>query len=252
MRVQLSNRVCLVTGATGGIGHATIEALLRRGADLVATGRDEDALRALAQHPRVRALPCDLAGPGAAQWLAVQALSVHGRVDVVVNCAGAGLHGPLASVDPDEVARVVASNLVAPIELTRALLPPMLERRSGHVVNVGSIVGHVGRGGEAVYAATKAGLAVFSESLRVELRDTGVSVSLVSPGVVDTGFFDRRGAVYDRRWPRPIPPARVADAIVRAIERDLPEVLVPGWLAVPARVRGAAPGLYRALARRFD
>jgi len=244
--------VCLVTGATGGIGHATIEALLRRGADLVATGRDEDALRALAQHPRVRALPCDLAGPGAAQWLAVQALSVHGRVDVVVNCAGAGLHGPLASVDPDEVARVVASNLVAPIELTRALLPPMLERRSGHVVNVGSIVGHVGHGGEAVYAATKAGLAVFSESLRVELRDTGVSVSLVSPGVVDTGFFDRRGAVYDRRWPRPIPPARVADAIVRAIERDLPEVLVPGWLAVPARVRGAAPGLYRALARRFD
>lgn len=250
--MQLSNRVCLVTGATGGIGHATIEALLRRGADLVATGRDEDVLHALAQHPRVRALPCDLAGPGAAQWLAVQALSVHGHVDVVVNCAGAGLHGPLASVDPDEVARVVASNLVAPIELTRALLPPMLERRSGHVVNVGSIVGHVGRGGEAVYAATKAGLAVFSESLRVELRDTGVSVSLVSPGVVDTGFFDRRGAVYDRRWPRPIPPARVADAIVRAIERDLPEVLVPGWLAVPARVRGAAPGLYRALARRFD
>lgn len=250
--MQLSNRVCLVTGATGGIGHATIEALLRRGADLVATGRDEDVLHALAQHPRVRALPCDLAGPGAAQWLAVQALSVHGRVDVVVNCAGAGLHGPLASVDPDEVARVVASNLVAPIELTRALLPPMLERRSGHVVNVGSIVGHVGRGGEAVYAATKAGLAVFSESLRVELRDTGVSVSLVSPGVVDTRFFDRRGAVYDRRWPRPIPPARVADAIVRAIERDLPEVLVPGWLAVPARVRGAAPGLYRALARRFD
>jgi short-subunit dehydrogenase len=128
----------------------------------------------------------------------------------------------------------------------------MLERNSGHIVNVGSIVAHVGRRLEAPYAATKAALAVFSESLRAELRETRVGVSLVSPGVVETAFFARRGAPYDRRWPRPVPPERVAAAVVDAIRNDRAEVLVPAWLAVPARLHGAAPAVYRALARAFD
>jgi short-subunit dehydrogenase len=127
----------------------------------------------------------------------------------------------------------------------------MLERGRGHVVNVGSIAGHVGVPREAVYAAAKGGLAVFTESLRQELAGTGVGVSLVSPGVVDTPFFERRGAPYERRRPRPVGADAVARALVDAIERDRPLVLVPGWLALPARLQGALPGLYRALAGRF-
>lgn len=249
---QLRSSVCLVTGATGGIGRATVAALRARGAEIIAAGRDGDALRALAREQRVRVLGTDLEEPSGAQRLVAGALAAHGRVDVLVACAGVGMSGRLASQDDGELERLVRLNLVAAIVLTRGLLPGMIERRRGHVVVIGSVVGRVGRGGETAYAATKGGLAVFADSLREELRGSSVSVSLVSPGVVDTGFFERRGAAYDRGWPRPIPPARVAAAVVRAIEHDRAEVFVPGWLAAPARLRGAAPGLYRALARRFD
>jgi short-subunit dehydrogenase len=251
-RASLNGRVCLVTGATGGIGRATAEALTRRGALVVATGRDEQTLVELGRTEGVDALPAHLEDPAAALQLAEQALAVHGRIDVLVNCAGLGLYGPVSSLDADELERVVRVNLTAPIVLTRALLPQMLARRSGHVVNLGSVVGQLGHRNEAAYAATKAALAVFTESLRSELHGTGVSVSLVSPGVVETRFFERRGTPYDRRRPQPIAPEVVAAAVVVALERGRAEVLVPGWLALPVRLRGAAPGLYRALARRFD
>jgi short-subunit dehydrogenase len=142
-------------------------------------------------------------------------------------------------------------NLIAPIRLTRALLPGMLQRRRGAVVNVSSIAGHVGVREEAVYASTKAGMIGFSESLRYELRGTGIRVSVVSPGVVDTAFFERRGRSYQRKFPRPIAPERVAQSVVRAVRGGTEQVYVPRWMAFPAWLRGAWPGLYRALAGRF-
>ena len=146
---------------------------------------------------------------------------------------------------------MVRVNLGAPVRLTRALIPGMLERRRGHVVNVASVAGHVGVPDEAVYAATKAGLITFSDSLRYELDGTGVGVSVVSPGVVDTPFFERRGRAYDRRFPKPIATELVAEAILRAIRTGKPQVFVPAWGSFPARLRGGLPGLYRTLARRF-
>jgi short-subunit dehydrogenase len=119
-------------------------------------------------------------------------------------------------------------------------------------VNVGSIVGLVGRPNEAVYAAGKAGLAVFTESLRSELRGSGVSASLVVPAVVESQFFAERGVPYGRRRPRPVAPERIAAAIVAAIRRDRARVIVPAWLGVAVRLHGAAPTAFRALAERFD
>lgn len=248
---RLAGSVCLVTGATSGIGHATALRLAERGVRVLVSGRARAVLDEVAAATGGTPLAADLAEPGAAGTLAAAALE-HGPVDVLVNAAGAGRYGPLAEVDPAGVERLVRLNLTAPIELTRALLPSMLERRRGHIVNVGSIVGHVGRRNEAAYAATKAALAVFSESLRAELAGSGVSVTLVTPGVVATRFFERRGAPYDRRWPRPLPAALVAARIVEALESGAAEVFVPRWLSLPVRLRGALPGLYRALARRFD
>jgi short-subunit dehydrogenase len=224
--------VCLVTGAASGIGRATVAALERAGARVLAVDRPE----------------ADLGEPGAAVRLAAQV----GDVDVLVNNAGIGLYGRVADLEADESRRALAVDLEAPIELTRALLPGMLDRGRGHVVNVGSIVGLVGRPNEAVYAAGKAGLAVFTESLRSELRGSGVSASLVVPAVVETRFFVERGAPYGRRWPRPVPAERVAAAIVEAIRRDRARVIVPGWLGAAVRLHGAAPRAFRALADRFD
>jgi short-subunit dehydrogenase len=170
---------------------------------------------------------------------------------VLVNNAGAGWYGPLVELGPDEAERLLRVDLLAPIQLARELLPGMLARGRGQVVNVGSIAGHVGVPREAAYAAAKGGLAAFSESLRQELAGTGVGVSLVSPGVVATPFFERRGAPYTRARPRPLPPDAVARAIVDAIRRDRAVVLVPRWLGLPARLHGALPGVYRALAARL-
>jgi short-subunit dehydrogenase len=228
--VKLQGAVCLVTGASSGIGHATAAALTARGARVIALGRDPERLASVGERQIVH----DLAEP----------LAEHlGAVDVLVNNAGIG--------ETPDVERLVAVNLVAPILLTRALVPGMVERGRGHVVNVASIAGFVGPREEAVYAATKGGLIAFSESLRYELRGTGVDVTLVAPGVVATEFFERRGSPYARRWPRPIAAERVAEAIADAIERGRDEVFVPAWLGAVARFRGAAPGLFRALTGRF-
>jgi short-subunit dehydrogenase len=172
-------------------------------------------------------------------------------VDLLVNNAGIGWAGAFATMDPARAEELFRVNLLVPIRLVELVLPAMLERGVGHVVNVASISGHVGVRHEAVYSATKAGLIAFSESLRYELDGSGVAVSVVSPGAVRTAFFEREGRTYARSVPRLIGPEKVAEAIVGAVERDLPEVFVPRWMGFPARLRGALPGLYRRLAGRF-
>jgi short-subunit dehydrogenase len=241
--MELRDSRVLITGASSGVGAATARAMAAARARVVLAGRDRRRLADVAARTGGQVLTADLATDAAG--LAAAA----GPVDVLVAGAGVGWAGPLARMPHETIEHLIAVNLTAPILLTRLLLPGMIERGRGHVVLVASIAGAVGVREEAVYSATKAGLIFFAEGLRHELRRVGVSVVL--PGVVDTPFFDRRGAPYARRRPAPIPAERVADAIVAAVERDLAESYVPGWLRLPARLRGAAPGLFRLLAARL-
>src|SRR6266571_579422 len=153
--------------------------------------------------------------------------------------------GRLAAVAAQTGGTALAVDLTAPIRLTCLLAEAMAARGRGHVVFVSSIAGAVGVATEAAYAATKAGINYFAESIRYELRPRGVGVSVVLPGVIDTPFFDRRGVPYQRTRPAPIPPERVARAIISAIERNRAEVVVPGWLRLPVWIRGTAPWLFR-------
>jgi short-subunit dehydrogenase len=239
--------VCLVTGASSGIGRATAELLAREGASVIALGRDREALDQVAAATGGRVVQADLSSAGDVDRAAAE----MGSVDVLVNNAGEGWFGAFADMDPDRAEALIRTNLLGPVRLTRAVLPGMLERRRGAIVNVSSIVGHVGVRHEAVYSATKAGLIAFSESLRQELAGTPVQVSVVSPGVVSTAFFERQGQPYHRRWPRLIAPDRAAAAVVRAVRTGKPEVFVPRWVAFPAWLRGAWPWLYRKGADRF-
>lgn len=174
-----------------------------------------------------------------------------GGIDILINNAGVGWSGPLTDMGAADVARLVAVNLTAPIELTRLLTPSLAAGGRGRVVFISSIAGATGAPHEAVYAATKAGLTYFAESLRFELAGSGVGVSVVVPGVIDTPFFARRGRPYSRRRPVPISAQRAARTVLTAIEREQPVAFVPRWLGFPAWLHGVAPGTFRALAARF-
>lgn len=249
--MRIRDSVVLVTGASSGLGRAAAERLAGAGARLIVHGRDEAALADLAARTGAVPLAADLALPGEADRLARAALAVHGRLDIVVSNAGQGWAGQFADMPPGDLDRLIAVNLAAPVRLTRAVLPPMLAAGRGHLAFVGSIAGRTGVAGEALYAATKAGLDTFAESLRFELSGRGIGVGVFVPGVVDTPFFDRRGRAYQRSSPRPRPAPEVAAALVRMIETGRAEAYAPRWLRLPVAVRGAMPGVYRGLAGRF-
>jgi short-subunit dehydrogenase len=249
----LRNAGALVTGASSGIGAATAAALADAGASVLLTGRDPARLADVARRTGGVALPADLAaadGPARLAEAALRAAAEPG-IDILVNNAGLGWSGPIGEITSEKISELVTVNLIAAMELTRLLVPGMIERGRGQLVFVSSIAGVTGVPGEAVYAATKAGLVTFAESLAYELAGDGVGVSVIIPAVIATPFFDRRGKPYGRTRPAPVPAERVARAIVSALAHDRGVAYVPRWMRVPARLHGAAPAAFRALAARF-
>jgi short-subunit dehydrogenase len=248
--MNVRDAVVLVTGASGEIGAACAKELRTRGARLILSARDA-ALSDLAAEVGAKAFDCDLAQSGAAEQLAADALEVYGVVDAVVHCAGIGWRGATVAMGSDRVDELLGVNLRAPVQLSRRLLPGMLERGRGHLSFVASIAGWLPVAEEAVYSATKSGLLAYAESLRAELHDTGVGVSVVSPAAVRSQFWANRGTPYDRRFPRQMAPERVSRAVVHGIEDELAHQMLPRWLAVAPAIRAAAPRVYRGMQRRF-
>lgn len=249
--MKLAGARVLITGASSGIGAATAVELGRRGARVLLAGRDAGALATLAADIDGSAWHAgDLAAPGATRRLA-EWVTEAGGVDVLMCNAGIGWAGRFVEMTDEKIAELVAVNVTATLQLTRELLPNMVHNGRGHVVFVSSIAGCLGVAEEAAYSATKGALRVFADSLRLELAGSGVGVSSVYPGVVDTAFFSRRGQPYVRQRPRPVAAETVATVIARAIERRQPEVFVPAWLRFPARLHGALPAMVQALERRF-
>jgi short-subunit dehydrogenase len=221
-------RRALLTGATGGLGRATADALASRGATLLLSGRDRAALEALAAElpgSGHLALPADLGEPAAAEALAAEALGV-GPVDILVANAGLPGTGWLPKTSEEEISRTLRVNLEAPIFLARALFPAMVERGAGSLVFVASLSGKSASPRSSVYNATKFGLRGFAFALRTDLAPRGVGVSVVSPGFVsDAGMFAKSRA----KTPPGIGtsrPEEVAAAVVKAVESNRAEVTV--------------------------
>ncbi|MDQ0751517.1 short-subunit dehydrogenase [Streptomyces africanus] len=248
---RLDRRVALVTGASSGIGAATARRFAMDGWHLLLSGRDRRRLEQTASGTTAVVLPADLAAPDGPRLLAQSALHTTGRVDVLVAGAGIGWAGPFAAMPHTDIDRVLALDLNATLHLVREVLPSMIAAGRGRVVLLGSAAGCVGVREEAVYSAAKAALAAFSQALRRELRGTGVGVTLVVAGPVDTPFHARRGRPYDRSRSRQIPPGRVAAAVWEAVREDRDQVYVPAWLALPDRLRALAPRMSGRLLNRW-
>ena len=236
---ELTGEVAIVTGASSGIGAATAWELGRRGAMVVLAARRVGLLEAQVRSIRevggkAIAIPADVADASDVTMLAERTLAAFGRIDVMVNNAGASWSRPLASSPPDQITGLAQVNLLGAILLTRAVLPGMLERRHGAIISVGSLSGRVAM--EPLYSATKYGLRGFSLALRRQLAGTGVSVSLVSPGNINTEMTSHVAA-------RKPAPSLVATAIADLVRHPRREVIVPGRHYAIAWLEQALPTL---------
>jgi 3-oxoacyl-[acyl-carrier protein] reductase len=189
---DLSGRMALVTGASGGLGSAIARALHRQGATVTLSGTRKEALQTLADElkERVYVVPCDLADAAAVERLVPEAEAAMGGVDVLVNNAGLTRDGLIMRMKDADWDNVLAVNLTATFRLARAVLKPMLKRRYGRIINITSIVGVTGNPGQANYAASKAGMIGLSKSLAREVAARNVTVNCVAPGFIESPMTD--------------------------------------------------------------
>jgi 3-oxoacyl-[acyl-carrier protein] reductase len=189
---DLSGRAALVTGASGGIGGAVAKALHAQGATVGLTGRDGDALKALAEElgDRAHVLVADLADSDAISALMGEAEAAMGKVDVLVNNAGLTRDGLAMRMKDEDWDAVIAVNLTAGFRLARSALRGMMRARFGRIINITSVVGHVGNPGQANYVASKAGLTGMTKALAIEVATRGITVNCVAPGFIATAMTD--------------------------------------------------------------
>ncbi len=238
----------LLTGATGGIGHAIARGLAARGASLILTGRRADVLESLAEEVGGHAVGCDLYERDDIERLTREAADV----DVLVANAALPASGALTELTQAQIDRMLEVNLRAPIALARALAPGMIERRRGHMVFISSLAGKASSPASSIYSATKFGLRGFALGIREDLRPHGVGVSVVLPGFIrDAGMF----ADADVELPAGVgtrSPQDVADGVIRAIERNRAEVeIAPVSLRLGASFAALAPQLASTVSRRM-
>jgi short-subunit dehydrogenase len=224
----------LITGASSGIGAELAVRLAEQGAVVGICARREDRLREVLDRCRVHSPDsqmwvADLADFGAVDALAVDAVGGLGQVDVLVNNAGIPKRKHVSALDAETIETLIRINYLSPVRLTLALLPAMIERCAGHIVNVSSVAATLSSPGEAAYNASKAALSVFSESIAVDLWETGVKVLTVYPGVVDTELFTiPDNDPLSDAIPK-ISATELVDGMLDALARGVQEVYIPEW-----------------------
>ncbi len=248
----------VVTGGSRGIGLAIAEELRAQGFRMLLVSRDPARLRAAASalDPgglAVVPFPIDLAAPGAADAVRAEAERRLGPVELLVNNAGTATYGRLERIDPAALEREVALNLAAPVGLSRAFLPGMLERGRGHLVHLGSAITDLPMPRLATYAASKAALRAFSVALDLEVRRRGVRSTVVEPTYVRTDLGRAPGSdrspleeLAHRHPGFVLEPIAVARAVRAALRRPRPIVRVPAhWSAVRWGALAARPLIQR-------
>ncbi|GAB6855322.1 SDR family oxidoreductase [Asaia astilbis] len=189
MARTIEGKVVVITGASSGLGEAVARRLAAEGAKIVMGARRLERLEALADtlgFDRKAVVRTDVSDAAQVQALVDQAISLHGRIDVLINNAGLMPSSPLEKRDIAAWDRMIDVNLKGTLYGIAAVLPQMQRQKSGHIINVASVAGHKVRAGGAVYAATKTAVRILSEGLRQEVKAYNIRTTIISPGAVDT------------------------------------------------------------------
>jgi short-subunit dehydrogenase len=233
MRIE-SGQTVLLTGASGGLGAYIARAFAKRKTNLALTaypGSSLEDVRAEAEKlgARAKIFTLDLRDPTQRAQLIADVRKEFGPVDILVNNAGVEFTSAYHDLTEENIRETIAVNLEAPMILTRLLLPEMLSRKHGHIVNISSLAGKSGPAFQEPYSATKAGLIGFTCSLRSTYRGSGVSASAIVPGFVEAGIYadlKKRSGMEAPALLGTSPPEKIPDAVLKAIEHDLPEIII--------------------------
>lgn len=250
--MQLNGAIAVVTGASSGIGEATAWDLAAQGATVVIAARRVERLEGLATAIRERGqevlvIACDVQELADIEAMRDAVLASYGRCDVLVNNAGVPGGGRFETLSQGQIEAVVRTNVIGLMQATRAFLPSMQERGSGHIINIASLAGRHATPGAAVYSSTKHAVSAFSEALAGEVVSDGIRVTSINPGFAWTESFPQTKMpgllVMNRR--------RISRAVVRAVLQEAgPQVSVPRWAGAMEVLRMAGP-VYRAGMRQL-
>ncbi len=253
---RVSGLRVFLTGATGGLGRAVAAALVAEGHAVVVTDLDREKVEAVAAElgPRAWSLPLDVRQAMAWERAAGEAWDRHGGIDVLVNAAGLARSGPAHRIPALDHARMLDVNVMGVIHGVQAFLPRFLGCGAGHIVNVTGFAALAPLPGLATYAASKHAARAYSRALAMELAETPVTVSLVSPGAIETPMLARFAASEEAGLAfagKAIPAGRAAAAVVRAVVDREPELMVPRFQGRALALVGAFPGLFSRLMPRL-
>ena len=246
--MNYSGKVVVITGASSGIGKESAIKFAKLQARVVLVSRNKEKLEEVAKElskfqTQTLVCVCDISQKDEVSRMASQVLEKFGTVDILVNNAGFGIYGNFNDLKVEEVESQMATNYFGMMYCTKAFLPKMLEKKSGHIVNVASVAASFGIPAMAAYCASKFAMLGFSEALYHELRGSGVGITVVSPIMVRTNFFDNNSFKRMPRYTMALGASTVADAVLRAASSPRLEIVTPQIVRVAIWFKQTLPYL---------
>ena len=255
--MEFKGKIILITGASDGIGKQLAIDLSMRGAVIIASGRSPARLEAVLTEirrasPRSVSIRCDVGSRAEVHQMIGKGLAQFSGIDILINNAGIGMRKPFVETPLETIEELMRTNYLGTVYCTYEVLPSMLARGRGHIVNISSVAGHIGTLNMAGYCASKFAINGFSESLYHELKPRGIAVSIVCPGPVKTAF-NRSFAQTSPKSPKSfiISPESVSQTVMTIIEKKRFEMITPRSFALICGVKRFMPGLFRAVSSRL-
>ena len=230
--MEFKNKVIVITGASSGIGAASAEKFAQKGAKIVLVGRRNEKLLETEKKLSKFNVPtlvckCDVSDKSQVKEMYDQVLNKFSKIDVLVNNAGFAIYGKVSDLSIEEIEAQMSTNYLGMVYCVKNFLPRMLEQNSGHIVNVASVAASFGLPGIASYCASKFAMLGFSEGLHHELKGTNVGITVVSPIMVRTNFFDHSSFESMPKNTTSLSAETVANAVLRAANSSRLEIIVP-------------------------